>query len=100
MRLTVQSFQRKFDCNDADIEQKMEEYTNTLLQQIDTLSSIASAFSTYAKMPAQQDETLNVVKIVKLGLDIFNENYIYFFSDERSEEHTSELQSRPHLVCR
>lgn len=82
MRLTVQSFQRKFDCNDADIEQKMEEYTNTLLQQIDTLSSIASAFSTYAKMPAQQDETLNVVKIVKLGLDIFNENYIYFFSDE------------------
>lgn len=82
MRLTVQSFQRKFDCNDADIEQKMEEYTNTLLQQIDTLSSIASAFSTYAKMPAQQDETLNVVKIVKLGLDIFNEDYIYFFSDE------------------
>lgn len=82
MRLTVQSFQRKFDCNDAEIDQKMEEYTDTLLQQIDTLSSIASAFSTYAKMPAQQDETLNVVKIVKLGLDIFNEDYIYFFSDE------------------
>ena len=33
-------------------------------------------------MPAQQGETLNVVKIVKLGLDIFNEDYIYFFSDE------------------
>lgn len=82
MRLTVQSFQRKFDCNDADIDQKMEEYTQTLLQQIDTLSSIASAFSTYAKMPAQQDETLNVVKITKLALDIFNEDYIYFFSDE------------------
>jgi|SRR5690554_189776 len=82
MRLTVQSFQRRFDCNDADIDQKMEEYTQTLLQQIDTLSSIASAFSTYAKMPAQQDETLNVVKIAKLALDIFNEDYIYFFSEE------------------
>lgn len=82
MRLTVQNFQRKFDCNDPDIEQKMEEYTQTLLQQIDTLSSIASAFSTYAKMPAQQDETLNVVKISKLALDIFNEDYIYFFSEE------------------
>src|SRR5690554_7748886 len=23
-----------------------------------------------------------------------------FFADRRSEEHTSELQSRPHLVCR
>ncbi len=82
MRLTVQSFQRKFDCNDPEIDQKMAEYTQTLLQQIDTLSSIASAFSTYAKMPAQQDETLNVVKISKLALDIFNEDYIYFFSEE------------------
>lgn len=82
MRLTVQSFQRKFDCNDPDVDTKMAEYTNTLLQQIDTLSSIASAFSTYAKMPAQQDETLNVVKISKLALDIFNEDYIYFFSEE------------------
>lgn len=84
MRLTVQSFQRKFDCNDPEVDQKMEEYTHTLLQQIDTLSSIASAFSTYAKMPAQQDETLDVVKIVKLALDIFNEDYIYFFSDEKT----------------
>lgn len=82
MRLTVQSFQRRFDCDDPEIDQKMEEYTNTLLQQIDTLSSIASAFSTYARMPAQQDETLNVVKIAKLALDIFTEEYIYFFSDE------------------
>lgn len=82
MRLTVQSFQRKFDCKDPEIDKKMAEYTNTLLQQIDTLSSISSAFSTYAKMPAQQDETLNVVKITKLALDIFNEDYIYFFSEE------------------
>lgn len=82
MRLTVQSFQRKFDRNDPNIDTKMTEYTNTLLQQIDTLSSISSAFSTYAKMPAQQDETLNVVKITKLALDIFTEDYIYFFSEE------------------
>ncbi len=82
MRLTVQSFQRKFDFSDPEIDKKMAEYTNTLLQQIDTLSSISSAFSTYAKMPAQQDETLNVVKIFKLALDIFTEDYIYFFSEE------------------
>jgi signal transduction histidine kinase len=83
MRLTVQSFQRKFDPTDPDVQTKLEEYSNTLIQQIDTMSSIASAFSTYAKMPAQQDETLNVVKITKLGLDIFNEEYIYFFPEEK-----------------
>jgi len=82
MRLTVQSFQRKFDPKDPDVIKKLEEYSNTIIQQIDTMSSIASAFSTYATMPAQKDETLNVVKITKLALDIFNEDYIYFDSEE------------------
>lgn len=78
MRLSVQSFQRKFDPNDANINQKVTEYSNTLIQQIDTMSSIASAFSNFAKMPAQKSENLDVVYIVKLALDIFNENYIHF----------------------
>ncbi|MCG9971338.1 sensor histidine kinase [Christiangramia crocea] len=78
MRLSVQSFQRNFDKNDPEIEQKVNEYSNTLINQIDTMSSIASAFSNFAKMPAQQNETLNVPKIVKLALDIFNEKYIEF----------------------
>ena len=83
MRLTVQSFQRKFDPNDPDIEQKMNEFSDSLIQQIDTMGSIASAFSMYAQMPAQQDETLDVVNITKLALDIFTEEYIYFFTEEK-----------------
>jgi len=83
MRLTVQSFERKFDANDPEIRAKVAEYSKTLIQQIDTMSSIAGAFSNFAEMPAQQNETLNVVKIVKLGLDIFNENYIHFVAEEQ-----------------
>ena len=82
MRLSVQSFERKFDSKDPDIEKKVGEFSKTLIQQIDTMSSIASAFSNFAEMPAQQNETLNVVEIVKLALDIFNENYIHFIADE------------------
>jgi len=78
MRLSVQSFQRKFNPEDPEINHKVDEFSKTLIQQIDTMSSIASAFSNFAKMPAQQNETLNVVKIVKLALDIFNEDYIIF----------------------
>lgn len=76
MRLSVQSFQRKFDPEDSNIHQKVDEYTKTLIQQIDTMSSIASAFSNFAKMPAQQNEMLNVVEITRLAMDIFNEDYI------------------------
>src|SRR5690606_16286841 len=63
MRLSVQSFQRKFNPDDPEIHQKVDEYSKTLIQQIDTMSSIASAFSNFAQMPAQKSETLNVVKI-------------------------------------
>ena len=83
MRLTVQSFQRKFDVNDLEIQQKMKDYSETLIQQIDTMSAVASAFSNFASMPAQQNETLNVVDIVDLALDIFNEDYIVFESEEK-----------------
>ena len=83
MRLSVQSFERKFDPNDPKVESKVKEYSKTLIQQIDTMSNIASAFSNFAEMPAQQNETLNVVKIVKLALEIFNEEYIHFHSDEK-----------------
>lgn len=81
MRLSVQSFQRKFNPQDENIHQKVEEYSNTLIEQIDTMSSIASAFSNFAKMPAQKSELLNVAHIVKLALDIFNEHYITFYTD-------------------
>ncbi|WP_442788089.1 sensor histidine kinase [Flavobacterium sp. SUN046] len=82
MRLTVQSFQRKFDAQDPNLQQKLGDYTKTLIQQIDTMSAVASAFSNFASMPAQQNETLNVVEVVEFSLDIFNEEYIHFESDE------------------
>jgi nitrogen fixation/metabolism regulation signal transduction histidine kinase len=82
MRLTVQSFERKFDVHDPEITIKVGEYSKTLIQQIDTMSSIAGAFSNFAEMPAQQNETLNVVQVVKLALDIFNENFIHFIAEK------------------
>lgn len=82
MRLTVQSFQMRFNENDPDVKKKLDDYSKTLIQQIDTMSSVANAFSNFASMPAQQNETLNVVKIVELSLEIFNENFIQFSSSE------------------
>ena len=89
MRLTVQSFQRKFDANDPNLNQKLDDYSKTLIQQIDTMSAVASAFSNFASMPAQQNENLNVVDVVELALDIFNEDFIVFESDK--EEIISKL---------
>jgi len=83
MRLTVQSFERKFDIEDPDIKIKLKEYSETLIQQIDVMSSIASAFSDFAKMPTQKREKLEVVSVVKLAIEIFNEKFIHFISKEK-----------------
>ncbi|SDW23439.1 hypothetical protein SAMN05444411_101329 [Lutibacter oricola] len=83
MRLTVQSFQRRFDPEDPRIHEKVNEFSTTLVQQIDTMSSIASAFSNFAKMPSKKTETLNVVEIVKHALDIFTEDYISYHPKEK-----------------
>jgi len=84
MRLTVQSFERRFDPEDPNIKEKLKEYSQTLIQQIDVMSSIASAFSDFAKMPTQKREEIDVVEVVKLALEIFNESYIsYSFTADK-----------------
>ena len=84
MRLTVQSFERRFDPEDPKIREKLKEYSQTLIQQIDVMSSIASAFSDFAKMPTQSKEEIDVVEVVKLALDIFNEDALtYVFKEEQ-----------------
>ena len=81
MRLSIQSFQRNFDQSDSKFESKLDEFSKTLIQQIDTMSTIASAFSNFAEMPAQQGEKINIVETTKLALKIFKENYIVFSSE-------------------
>ena len=82
MRLTIQNFERKFDPNDPKIMEKMNDFSQSLIQQIDTMSSIASAFSDFAKMPSANKELIDVVKVIEHAVDIFTENHIIFHSEQ------------------
>ena len=76
MKLSVQNFKIKFDPKDPNINKKLDEYSKTLVQQIDVLSSIATAFSSFAELPAQKNEKIDLISTIKLCLEIFNErNY-------------------------
>ena len=83
MRLSVQSFERKFNPEDENIKEKLKEYSQTLIQQIDVMSSIASAFSDFAKMPTQKKEKIEIISIVKLALEIFNEKSVKYQTKEK-----------------
>lgn len=95
MRLTVQSFERKFDPADPEIRAKLKDYSAVLIGQIDTMSSVATAFSSFASMPAQQNETLDIIKTIRISLDIFTEDYIYF---EHEDEEIIALIDQTQLI--
>jgi len=74
MRLSIQLLERAYKDKAPDIDQKVERLSRTVLEQIDTLSSIASAFSDFAKMPKPVLETMDVRTVVQNTLELFSEN--------------------------
>jgi len=81
MRLTIQSFQKKFNIENKNINIKVDEFSKSLIQQIDVMSSIAGAFSDFAKMPEQKKELLNLNELIETALDIFDNQFINFSYD-------------------
>lgn len=72
MRLSIQYLERAWNDNDPDMDNKIKNTTQTIINQIDTLSTIASAFSDFAKMPANQPIPLKVSQLIEETIRLFN----------------------------
>ena len=83
MRLSIQTFERGFSKGQEFSKERIKEFSDSLIQQIDTMSSIATAFSDFAEMPEPKKELLNVVEVVELAIDIFNKDHISFNSSNK-----------------
>ena len=60
MRLSVQYLQKAWQEGAPDIDERMKRTTDTLIEQIDTLSDIASAYSNFAKLPENVPEWVDL----------------------------------------
>ena len=74
MKLSVQHFQRSFDKDDPKAPERIERFSQTLIEQIETLTSIANEFSNFAKMPTPQIEEVNLGKTLLHAVELFNES--------------------------
>jgi len=74
MKLSIQHLQRLKDDNSPDMEQKMKQLTGTLIEQIDTLSNIATEFSNFAKMPRANVEKVNLYHTISTCIALFDES--------------------------
>ncbi|MFI5164442.1 MAG: sensor histidine kinase, partial [Bacteroidia bacterium] len=57
--------------NDHDIFKKIARITETLIEQIETLSVIANEFSNFAQMPITANEKINMRNILENAISLF-----------------------------
>ena len=65
MKLSIQYLQRAWNDQVPDFGSYLTKVTDTLIEQINKLSSIASEFSKFAQMPSARQEVVNLVEKVE-----------------------------------
>ena len=71
MKLSIQYLQQTLRSGTEDIKEMAQNVCATLIEQIDSLSKIATEFSTFAKMPQAENEKLVLNEILSSVHDLF-----------------------------
>ncbi len=71
LKLGIQLLERAWKEKDPKFEEKFNRFSKTFIEQIDSLSSIATEFSNFAKMPITKEEVVNLVTVIDLILNLF-----------------------------
>ena len=90
MRLSVQLLQRTSEQQGGEMDERIQRTSRTLLEQIDALSDIASSFSTYAKLPENHPQPLDLAELVGNVVDLYDneENITFLFHVDSEADHT------------
>ena len=81
MKLTIQNFERKFDPNDPQISEKVQKMSSTMVDQIDVIAAVATAFSQFAQLPERNDEMFNLRTEIYNIVQIFSGDKIVLHSN-------------------
>lgn len=73
MKLLIQNFERKFDKNAPDIEERVKKLSYTITKQIDLMVNVANAFSEFTRLPERVDEIINVNQEMESVIRVFEE---------------------------
>lgn len=71
LKLGLQLLEKSWKDKDPKFDQKFERFSKSFVEQIESLSSIASEFSSFAKMPDTHMERLNIFDMLNQAVTIF-----------------------------
>lgn len=75
MKLTIQHLQR-LSLDKQEMKQMLERPLGNLLGQIDTLSDIATSFSSFAQMPIPQMERMDIAACLKTAVNLHHQQHV------------------------
>ena len=87
MKLSLQHLQRVIETNPDDLKERITKLSAMLVEQIDSLSHIASEFSAFAKMPIPVLEKINIAAIAESTVNLFSheKNIEFHFTTTQPE---------------
>lgn len=74
MKLNVQYLLKAYEDGRPDFAERIQRFKEAMLEQIETLSAIASEFSYFAKLPEISLQPLNLAQALKSVLDFYSNN--------------------------
>jgi len=82
MKLNIQYLQRAKEEGKEHYDDFFERVTKNLIEQIDTLSGIATEFSNFAQIPKAKNEVFNLIEVLQNVCSLFEPNQNLHFSLE------------------
>jgi signal transduction histidine kinase len=82
MKLSVQFLQKAWNEDKTDFGLRLERFTKTLIEQIESLATIASEFSDFANMPKPIMQQEDIIEIIKTSANLFKHSPLINFSIE------------------
>lgn len=73
LKLGLQLLDKSWKDKDPKFDQKFERFSRSFVEQIESLSSIASEFSAFAKMPDTRIEQINIFEMLGQAVTIFKQ---------------------------
>lgn len=74
LKLGIQQLERSWKEKDPRFDERFARFSDSFIEQIDSLSRIASEFSEFAKMPDTQLKEVDVLDIMNKAVEVFRNN--------------------------
>ena len=74
MKLSTQFIYKMWKENNENFDTQFEKYKSSMIAEIDNLSDIATAFSSFAKMPVENKKELNLSTLIKQIFDFYSQS--------------------------